>query len=147
MSMMMCMKCGALFTYGNICPDCNSRECCEVDTCTVCGTEKPISRLVNGVCRNCLKKSVSVDMALAIGERYSDVVELNSFVVYFLGEDRIKEILMNAIVNGNPETLKRDAERFCMDDLDCFAQQLKDMAQPEPVKVWKRNKMKKEKQV
>jgi len=134
MGMKLCRSCGMLFTDGDSCPSCDSKWVGEAVDCVVCGRTRVESETVNGVCKDCLKKSATIRTAIGLGERYTEICEVNSFFLYHLGQDKINELLLNAIVNAEPNALRKDAERFCTDDLDCLSEYLAEQ-QDEPDKV------------
>lgn len=116
-----------IFVGGGECPSCGSFNTDESIECVVCGRTIPLSKSQNGVCIKCLRESANVDTAVGLGWKYTDAVEVNGFLSYFFGTERINEILMNALVNSNPETMKKDAERYCFDDLDAFSAYVDEM--------------------
>lgn len=125
--MVRCKECGYLFMNQDECPCCHSKYVGELEECIFCGKPTSAPYIWNGVCTDCQKEHATAETALAYGERYTDVIEINGFVSYFLGQDRINEILTNAVRNSSEETLKKDAFRFLDDDFDCYTLFLNDM--------------------
>lgn len=138
--MVRCKSCGFLFSNQDECPSCGSTFVDELEECVFCGRSVTKPYIWNGVCNSCQKEYATVDTALGFGERYTDVVEINGFVSYFLGSDRINEILTNYVRNANQETLSKDAVRFCEDDFDCYTMYLNEL-KDEPDKIHVRNKL------
>ena len=134
--MVRCKKCGYLFQNQDECPSCGYNITDEMEECVFCGKLYAEPNILNRVCKDCLKEHATVDTALGYGERYTHFVELNGFVAYFLGQDRINEILEKYVRNSNEETLKKDALVFLTDDPDCYTLFLNDVNEdPDGVKV------------
>lgn len=124
--MYICNDCGMLFIDGGECPSCGSKHTEEAAERAVCGKTIPASKAANGVCIRCLRDAANVQTAIGFGWRYTDAVEINGFLSYFFGADRINEILMNALVNSNQKIAQKDAEIYCFDDVDCFSEYVDD---------------------
>lgn len=119
--MLKCGKCGYIFDafdcVGGIrCPDCgNQRDIGEIEPCEIC--HRYHTNCINGICKDCQEKAATVETALGMGAMYSDPVEINGFLLYVFGKDRIEKILMDALHAEPSKVIDKDAERYCLDDV------------------------------
>ena len=134
--MVRCENCGRLYQNRDECPYCHWKYEGETEECIFCGKSVTKPFIWNGVCRSCQKEHATVETAIGYGARYTSVVEINGFVAYFLGEERINAILNSYVRNSSEETLKADAFWFLDDDDDCYTLYLNEMKDnPDGVKV------------
>lgn len=130
--MLKCKRCGNIFygfgSDGAYCPECqtrNSDDFVEIEQCMVCRRYR--SKLTNGICGDCIERMSTIETALGLGDVYTESVELNGFIVYVLGKDRIEKLLREALEQRPKRNIEKDAERFCMDDLWIYTDYLSDM--------------------
>ena len=122
--MYLCNDCDALFDgdFGIGCPECGSWNTSEVEECVCCGRIKRSEDMLHSVCKDCFNKSLTVETATAVGEEYTESMEINGFYYYLLGEERIKPLLENAVTNTRYDVLQADAKIYLEADPDSTAE-------------------------
>lgn len=143
--MLKCGKCGYLFDEFNCvggikCPECgNQRNIGEIEPCIICNRYH--TNCINGVCGDCQEKMSNVESALGMGAMYSEPVEINGFLLYVFGKDRIEELLMQKLREEPQKVIDKDADRYCLDDVYQFTDYLL-MCETEKLKDEYRGKIK-----
>lgn len=126
--MLKCNKCGAVFADVGIieCPECgNRRNIAEIEQCKVC--REYHTSCINGICKDCRERSATIETALGMGDVYTYPVELNGFLTYVFGKDRIEEILKRELEHEPKNVIELDAEKYCFDDVYQYTDYLCDM--------------------
>lgn len=128
--MLKCGNCGLVFDefgcVGGIkCPECgNQRNIGEIEQCKVC--REYHTSCINNICKWCRENAATIETAMAMGDVYTDKIELNGFLTYVFGKDRIEELLKQELAKEPKNVIEADAEKYCFEDVYAYTDYLYD---------------------
>jgi DNA-directed RNA polymerase subunit RPC12/RpoP len=150
--MYICKRCGATTEYPEIkiteratrySPEEKEQSRCEcgghfveAERCVACGEYYPTDELKSNVCEYCLDEhaeSSPYQYGLEIGEDNKTDVYINGLIPSLLTPDEINKILLDYIYKNcnNIKNFNRKCEKYCREDMDCFAQYVEEKVNAE----------------
>ena len=99
----------------------------EAKRCVACAEYYPIDELKSNVCEYCLdehSESSPYQYGLEIGEDNKTDVYINGLIPSLFSAEEINKILLDYIDKNymNIKNFNRKCEKYCREDMDCFAQ-------------------------
>jgi predicted amidophosphoribosyltransferase len=96
----------------------------ELQECKICGATATEENLTLGVCNDCLIKHSTIDNCIDYGNEHKEKVEINEFLVWFFGAERINQFLIEEAKKMN-KFLPIDCYEYVDNDLSSFADYIK----------------------
>lgn len=99
----------------------------KAEQCIVCGEYVPLKEIKSDICEYCLDEEAEAtpyEYGLKIGADNKTDIYINGLIPSILSTEEIEKILLNYIDenNMNIKDFNKKCEKYCREDMDCFAQ-------------------------